>query len=1048
MANPLPTALDQLLVKAVATNGGAVPSRPWLNFTDGATVTDNPNFVDPTTGQVVGATVVAIPGGGGSGGQITNELTNGLNSNIPSNGNATLRFGGPTDAFSVGGIAPASGQSWQGGQRIVCVNTTTEPMTIINGDTNTTAGNRINTLTGLPVTVPPGRTGSVELMYDGTNSIFLLISVGLAQPLFTHAKDFVATGNGSTDDTAALLAGATVAAVAGGTYQIPAGTYYVASNLTFPSNVRVRFDPGAVLRPASSATITLTMVDATFVQQCFDVSLGGTISVLAEPILSVKWWGAQGAGSGNDDTAACQACIVAAEAIGAQVMFPPSTSSGYYTSGPLLVKTSNTTLFGMQASKATIFSRGNGVTNPYAGAYIGPSIVMAHTPAATPVTYSQSGNFWYAQMAATTGPSLYLSEYQQSSINQNSAFCFETWINIASAVANDTLLVSSGSATTHSTAHTAVLISVTESGGSYGLLFTLSTLGSALGHTGDAVNNSNSVTTSGDLTGSISAGNLIMFSSQAGIYYQVQSITSSAITLTTPYLGTTNAAASVYKPASHTVTTSGYPISANTNTKVACSYDGSYLRIYVGGVFEAHAAATGNIAQCWFEDFSIANQSENGQWPMGTPAWNTGDWQMASIRLSNTARYTSEAGGTPYPPETSELAVDSNTQLLFNFDPQYTPQNFAIAGCGVPLVTATTPCGIWYQWQYLLNIGPDAMGGVTLRDLNFNSWGDYIYGQCCTGVQIERCTGGSGQKGLTLVNNCYLPDIRNCNFTGSLHAAGVVGQSWAYGLINTSGLATMHSCMGYGAQFALVAQASGDISSERCYFIAHGLGSLYVNGGAFQGINCAPGDESGSTAYAQCVFNDCDNVWYDGGAIQVFTSTCPLVVVDGGTSLRFDTNWWGEYGCVAFYVPSAPLNPIAADGKNGNVVANPIPYYGSTNQPLLVSRLDSAGLNTLNCVSSGSAIGELVVTSNAGSMSTNDFMWGTIAITDTGTILTGTLTLTVPTVVAGYKRLFDNKTAQSVTVEGPTGSGVTIGSGKSAILRTDGTNWVRVTPDT
>ena len=61
----VPTALEQLLIKQVAVNGVPFQSEGWINFTGSVTGTDNPGFT--VNGVVVGATNVAITGGGGGG---------------------------------------------------------------------------------------------------------------------------------------------------------------------------------------------------------------------------------------------------------------------------------------------------------------------------------------------------------------------------------------------------------------------------------------------------------------------------------------------------------------------------------------------------------------------------------------------------------------------------------------------------------------------------------------------------------------------------------------------------------------------------------------------------------------------------------------------------------------------------------------------------------------------------------------------------------------------------------------------------------------------
>ena len=233
--NP-PTTLDKFFQTGIEGDGGAVACTAGaLNFV-GFGVTDDPDN---------GVTIVANNSSGA--GQTTNTLTNGLNSNIATSSLPTLRFGGPTAAYSIGGFTAASA-----GSVLVVVNTTSQPMTVVHEDASSTAANRIATQNGLPVTIPVGGKGSSSFVYDGTTQRWVLQGIGYDYPLVYHVRNFGAVGDGSTDDHAALTAAANAAAVNGGRVHFPPGTFKVAAPVTFPANVTCHFDEAASLAPTGA----------------------------------------------------------------------------------------------------------------------------------------------------------------------------------------------------------------------------------------------------------------------------------------------------------------------------------------------------------------------------------------------------------------------------------------------------------------------------------------------------------------------------------------------------------------------------------------------------------------------------------------------------------------------------------------------------------------------------------------------------------------------------------------------------------------------------
>ena len=128
-----------------------------------------------------------------------------------------------------------------------------------------------------------------------------------------NGRNFVgmygAKGDNSTDDRAAIAAADTAA----GHNIFTKGTFRVNSNITI-SSVSV-FDEGAILKPASGITITISGAIDAGQYQIFDTSLGGTISITGKTVYAYpEWFGAAGDGS-TDDQSALEETISSASAI-------------------------------------------------------------------------------------------------------------------------------------------------------------------------------------------------------------------------------------------------------------------------------------------------------------------------------------------------------------------------------------------------------------------------------------------------------------------------------------------------------------------------------------------------------------------------------------------------------------------------------------------------------------------------------------------------------------------------------------------------------------
>jgi hypothetical protein len=216
------------------SGGGKLQPEPFaaLNVI-GGTVQKN-----PATGNVD----LTIPSSA-AGGQGNSLLTSGLNSNIPPAAGVVQRVYGPASAFSVGGWNDVP----SGGQERTIINTTAQPMTVLNEDASTGATGRIDTQSsGSPIVLQP-KVGSVVCKYDATDpgsggaaGRWVVQNVGIHRPVHVNVQDYGAVGDDVHDDTAAIQAALNIfsgaASTRSGAVFFPEGTYLINGQLTFTGN--------------------------------------------------------------------------------------------------------------------------------------------------------------------------------------------------------------------------------------------------------------------------------------------------------------------------------------------------------------------------------------------------------------------------------------------------------------------------------------------------------------------------------------------------------------------------------------------------------------------------------------------------------------------------------------------------------------------------------------------------------------------------------------------------------------------------------------------
>lgn len=196
----LPTALDALLMKQVQSAGSLLPTRPAINFLN-ATVVDNPtnNSTDVTT----------TGGGSTTFGQSNITLSNnGLSSNVATEGLQTLRIGGPTAPYWIGGLTPPTSGKLA---TLIIIDTTGQLMGVLANDAASTSGWRINfdgASTGQVLFTQHRPGAKLLLQYDFQALVWQVVNTG---PQTTHlcevsVCDFGAYGDATHNDAAAIQA--------------------------------------------------------------------------------------------------------------------------------------------------------------------------------------------------------------------------------------------------------------------------------------------------------------------------------------------------------------------------------------------------------------------------------------------------------------------------------------------------------------------------------------------------------------------------------------------------------------------------------------------------------------------------------------------------------------------------------------------------------------------------------------------------------------------------------------------------------------------------
>jgi hypothetical protein len=362
-------------------------------------------------------------------------------------------------------------------------------------------------------------------------------------------------------------------------------------------------------------------------------------------------------------------------------------------------------------------------------------------------------------------------------------------------------------------------------------------------------------------------------------------------------------------------TVNGGRLAPGTTYHVACSWDGTTARLFIGGVKVASAKVSGTLVQgvtvgtktIAAEDVTIGPALQF--WPDAGPFTQSCKCTIDSPRISNIARYTSDSGFTP---PTAKFTADTNTLGLMNFGNCFDvfcdfqskdTSGFlffrngtfgsAINNVKVHDMFVGTGTGFgggvyWYQtnrWQQ------DNVHFVLNAPAVDYFWNNAFIGSINSVYIDNGGTGtgplGHGMIGLGLIGAVGVVRVRDLNITG--------GQ---FGVVSNGGSGLFDGLL-----------CSPNTETEFCFFGKSSGGSETFQ---FNQIAC-DAEISSPNAYQACVYLANIRAQFIGGEPE--GSTQSAIFIDGGDTYsligtRFLNTGASGYRGSAIHIVTPPSQPV------------------------------------------------------------------------------------------------------------------------------------------
>lgn len=254
------------------------------------------------------------------------------------------------------------------------------------------------------------------------------------------------------------------------------------------------------------------------------------------------------------------------------------------------------------------------------------------------------------------------------------------------------------------------------------------------------------------------------------------------------------------------LTSGSTTVVASTTYKIAVTYDGSTLRLFINGTLANSVAATGNVNQPNYCDWVLgAFQQYMFE---GGARGNTTACAVDGLRISKTARYTAN-----YTASGAKPGWDSNTLLLHNFD----NESGQFSRCS----TTDGSGNAQTQWIMLRRVDQSGVSGGLIKNLSFVDGLGFktgIWANCFNNVTMDNV---KSTAKVTIFANSINWWIKN-----STISVGGINERWSLGLgrsvnaviltncVITSGIYQVVGCEAAGYEFkGMLMQPTGNTSA-------------------------------------------------------------------------------------------------------------------------------------------------------------------------------------------------------------------------------------------